>query len=514
MRWRISIYAEVLESTQLALIATVHKLYAMVRHGQQWDLAEPELNGRGHPIIHNIATLLGSIRSNADADLPPHTVFPEDEGGLAKLAAELELPQQDSNMVPIKLETDSACSRTERARSSELDHSGSEQDYRNTVMSSQNVQPDYPESFTSYKDFYTNTVPTEMDPSAMFPVQTNTNPGAVPLWKMALSTQWALLPNSFMQQMDSNMANTMLSQGLVESEFGTIKPHILNCHNPEVMLGVGDPMIYRVQQRSITHMEKLDDYEHPINKTGGSIAFVDDYTAWVAGPTAQANDAGIRAIIYRALDWEGRSGATFEAEKTAIIHFSRKAARVNNNPFLIKGERHIARVSSRALEAAIELERLKGLPPATARQLFTAMVALILDYASNVWRFACDDRLMHLVNRIQKVGAQATVSAFNKVAEEVAEAEAHILPARSRFAKRAIKLWVDIHTLPSSNPLRTAGFRMFTRFISPMQQLAEDMSEVPISRLETIDAYAAEPWNERVERATGNPYRYQQLSQE
>jgi ribonuclease HI len=233
-------------------------------------------------------------------------------------------------------------------------------------------------------------------------------------------------------------------------------------------------------------------------------------------------------------DWEGRSGATFEAEKTAIIHFSRKAARVNSNPFLIKGERvypqdkvkilgvtmdsqlryrqHIARVSSRALEAAIELKRLKGLPRATARQLFTAMVAPILDYASNVWRYACGDRLMHIVNRVQKVGAQAIVSAFNKVATAVAEAEAHILPARSRFAKRAIKLWVDIHTLPSSNPLRTAGFRMFTRFISPMQQLAEDMSEVPISRLETIDAYAAEPWNERVEVITDESERAIELA--
>ncbi len=35
----------------------------------------------------------------------------------------------------------------------------------------------------------------------------------------------------------------MLSQGLVESEFGTIKPHMINVPNSEVMLGVGDPMI-------------------------------------------------------------------------------------------------------------------------------------------------------------------------------------------------------------------------------------------------------------------------------
>jgi hypothetical protein len=47
-----------------------------------------------------------------------------------------------------------------------------------------------------------------------------------------------------------------------------------------------------------------------------AIAFVDDYTAWVSGPTAQSNRRGIQAIIDKALDWERRSGATFEAEKT------------------------------------------------------------------------------------------------------------------------------------------------------------------------------------------------------
>jgi hypothetical protein len=36
----------------------------------------------------------------------------------------------------------------------------------------------------------------------------------------------------------------LLNQGLLESSFGTIKPHVLSCPNPEVMLGMGDPMIY------------------------------------------------------------------------------------------------------------------------------------------------------------------------------------------------------------------------------------------------------------------------------
>lgn len=53
----------------------------------------------------------------------------------------------------------------------------------------------------------------------------------------------------------------------------------------------------------------------------GSMAFVDDYTAWVAGPSAEANRAGIQAIIDRALDWERRNGTQFEGEKTAVVQF-------------------------------------------------------------------------------------------------------------------------------------------------------------------------------------------------
>jgi hypothetical protein len=70
---------------------------------------------------------------------------------------------------------------------------------------------------------------------------------------------------------------------------------------------------------------------------GGAIAFVDDFTAWVTGPTAESNRDGINEIIKNALDWERRSGATFEAEKTAIIHFTRKAYKSDLEPFAIRG---------------------------------------------------------------------------------------------------------------------------------------------------------------------------------
>jgi hypothetical protein len=71
---------------------------------------------------------------------------------------------------------------------------------------------------------------------------------------------------------------------------------------------------------------------------GGPVAFVDDFTAWVTGPTVESNRDGTKEIIKKALDWERRSGATFEAEKTAIIHFTRKAYKSNAEPFAIRGQ--------------------------------------------------------------------------------------------------------------------------------------------------------------------------------
>jgi hypothetical protein len=40
--------------------------------------------------------------------------------------------------------------------------------------------------------------------------------------------------------------------------------------------------------------------QRKIDAKGGSIAFIDDYSAWVTGPTAEANRVGIQAVIDRA----------------------------------------------------------------------------------------------------------------------------------------------------------------------------------------------------------------------
>ena len=63
--------------------------------------------------------------------------------------------------------------------------------------------------------------------------------------------------------------------------------------------------------------------QRQIDSQGGPVAFVNDFTAWVTRPTAQSNQEDIKAIINEALNWERRSGATFEAEKTAPKAYNR-----------------------------------------------------------------------------------------------------------------------------------------------------------------------------------------------
>ena len=221
----------------------------MVRNNQSWDLGEPELNDRGQPVIHNIAQKLGCIRPNSDIDLPVHSVFPEDEAGMAELARQLEDQQKEHEpqKESIKDTDSSVCNRTERASSSELDHSDIdvEYDYRKAAFGNTNAMTLSPQSFTGSPDF-DFAPPPEIDASTLFPSQ-SPSMNNFPAWSMVKPQLTDLTMQFLQQQQQQNgmMANMdMLNQGLVESEFGTIKPHVLSCPNPEVMLGMGDPMIY------------------------------------------------------------------------------------------------------------------------------------------------------------------------------------------------------------------------------------------------------------------------------
>ncbi|KAM6505284.1 hypothetical protein FSOLCH5_15485 [Fusarium solani] len=257
-----------------------------------------------------------------------------------------------------------------------------------------------------------------------------------------------------------------------------------------------------------------------IDSRGGSIAFVDDYSAWVTGPTAEANRDGIQTIIDRALAWERRSGATFECDKTTIVHFTRVAERTSHTPFTIKGEevkpkqeakilgvvmdtklrfkKHMAEAATKGLSAAMCLRRLKMLSPRTARQLFVSTVAPAMDYASVVWSHARGERELTWFNRAQKMGARAITGAFRTVATAVAEAEASIQTVGERHAQAGSRLYINIQTLPKTHPLATLRASVSRRYMSPLKRLALAHEGSGIERMETIQAYTVPPWHSRV----------------
>jgi hypothetical protein len=260
-----------------------------------------------------------------------------------------------------------------------------------------------------------------------------------------------------------------------------------------------------------------------IDQNGGAIAFVDDYTAWVVGKTAAENMDRLQSIVQRATEWESRSGASFEGDKTAFIHFTRNSTRqAADEPITVKGEEirptptvkildvvtdtrlryqeHSARAATTGLQAAMALKRLRGLSLSVTRKLFNATVAPVVDYASSVWMHARRASAERVLKRVQRVGGQAVVGCFQTVGTAVAEAEANLPTIEERHKRKAVKMWVDLHSMPSTHPLAQMARRpTCKRFVSPMQRIAEYARGAPLDDLEAAQPYISAPWDARLD---------------
>ncbi|KAM4061059.1 endonuclease-reverse transcriptase domain-containing protein [Hirsutella rhossiliensis] len=214
-------------------------------------------------------------------------------------------------------------------------------------------------------------------------------------------------------------------------------------------------MLERMKARGIPNL-----VQRRISNNGGSIAFMDDYSAWVTGPTAESN-----------ID-----------EKTSVIHFTRIAERDSDLPLIIKGNdvkpksnvKLLGVIMDKALRFKEHIARMAS--PRMARQLFVATVAPAMDYASN-----------------------AVTGGFRTVATAVAEGEAGVQSFRERHAQAAAKFWIRMRTLPKTHPLTSLRLKLNRRYASPMQKLASAMGRLDTKRLEVIHEFALAPWDERVQ---------------
>ncbi|KAJ3548346.1 hypothetical protein NM208_g1049 [Fusarium decemcellulare] len=208
-------YAEAIESTHLILIATIYKLYFMVRNNQPWELGEPDLNDYGQPVIHTIAQKLDCIRLSSDIDLPLHGVFPDHEAGMAELALQLGEQQMEEVSQEEATEVDSSVSnRTERASPSELDHSSVESDYLKAF--SENATALSVQNFTGNNcDSAFDSLAFEMGDLARFPPQPSWTPNYFP-WLMFTTVEAGDLALQSLQELDVAGGMNMVGKGLLE----------------------------------------------------------------------------------------------------------------------------------------------------------------------------------------------------------------------------------------------------------------------------------------------------------
>ncbi|GAB7336736.1 hypothetical protein MBLNU13_g10834t1 [Cladosporium sp. NU13] len=113
--------------------------------------------------------------------------------------------------------------------------------------------------------------------------------------------------------------------------------------------------------------------QHRIDHNGGAIAFVDDYAAWVVGKTAAENMEIGLAIMQRATEWENRSGASLERDKTAFIHFTRNSRQSADEPISVKGR---AKSVDDGEQAAGYAQGVQGIGVATSASARNRLVGI------------------------------------------------------------------------------------------------------------------------------------------
>ncbi|KAI2734250.1 hypothetical protein DTO013E5_10079 [Penicillium roqueforti] len=265
--------------------------------------------------------------------------------------------------------------------------------------------------------------------------------------------------------------------------------------------------------------------DQPVNSHGGASAFIDDYFRWRVGRSAEENLAKIQSEdIPRIEAWARRTGFCFAAEKTELIHITRKRREQLQGQVVMNGKtaepsstakllgvvfdqelrwkEHVQQAIKRATKVSVALGGLRHLRPEQMRQLYQACVTPVIDYASTVWHDPLRDKthLRHL-NTVQRTALIRILSAFRTVATTTLEVEAHVLPTHLRLRQRAQNTITSLHTLPRDHPIwdalrraqkRRNNIGSYARF--PLAEALKTMDLVRLNELETIDPRPLPPW--------------------
>ncbi|XP_024085694.1 uncharacterized protein LOC106673621 [Cimex lectularius] len=229
--------------------------------------------------------------------------------------------------------------------------------------------------------------------------------------------------------------------------------------------------------------------------------------------------------IPRIEQWAKQTGSCFAAEKTELIHFTRKKSEQAKGRLVIQGvaiepsatakllgvvcdrelrwKEHVQQAVNRATKANIALAGLRHLRPGQMRQVYQACVTPIMDYASTVWHNPLKDkRHLRVLNTVQRSALIRILSAFRTVATTTMEVETYTLPTHLRLKQRAQNVIISLCTLPRDHPIQEVLARARRRRDNigsrPRFPLAESMKTMRLEQLdglETIDPKPMIPWD-------------------
>lgn len=192
-----------------------------------------------------------------------------------------------------------------------------------------------------------------------------------------------------------------------------------------------------------------------VNKCRGSIAFVDDFSAWVTGNSIADNLDFLQANVVGPLEhWATQCCAIFRPDNSHMTHFTRNKKAIeataaskslilngvciHPSPNLkllgvildqkLKYHEHIGNAVKRGIAAVLALKRFRNLRPETARRLYSSTVTPVTDYASAIWAPNASTSVLKQLEKVQRIGCQAVVGAFKTVSLTVAESEASLIP--------------------------------------------------------------------------------------
>lgn len=162
----------------------------------------------------------------------------------------------------------------------------------------------------------------------------------------------------------------------------------------------------------------------------------------------------------------------------------------------LKMDNHVAKVTTKAFKQCLAIKRLKGVRPRAIRQLYNATVVPITDYAASAWygpSMYGVGRLLSMVDRVQRLGAQIITRAFKKVALPVLESEAGLSPVEFRLKRKVGKHLAGLFSLPEGNPatrcaraLRSQGGTWQSPLRHTWNEFAELVRPREAPKMETI----------------------------